>query len=93
MFTKIWNGICAVPRAIGWLINRAWDCVSIPIQWAWENLSGLVSAFHSVFRLERVFWSLLYLVLTVGTYTSYVWCEATINRLDWSLSLAKQELE
>lgn len=76
---KIWAILTVVPR---WVVSA--------IAWAWENLEGFFKAFHSVFKLERLFWSVLYCVIAVGGYTTYAWAIAALNGLDWSLKLARQ---
>jgi len=76
---NLWGIATALPR---WIVSA--------IAWAWQNLEEFFRAFHSVFRLERLFWALLYCVIAVGGYTTYAWAVTAINGLDWSLKLARQ---
>ena len=76
MIKKLWALITAIPKAAGAFVS-----------WLWGNLSDLFSAFHSVFRLERLFWSVLYGVIGVGGYTAYAWLSVTLKGLEWSLQL------
>lgn len=76
---NLWAIATAIPRSIASFLR-----------WLWQNLEEFFSAFHTVFKLERVFWSVLYCVIALGGYTAYAWVITAINGLDWSLKLAKQ---
>lgn len=90
MFKKIWSALTAIPRAICAIVAAIWGSLSAVIMWIWGNLSDFFAAFHSVFRLERLYWSVLYGIIAVGGYTSYAWIKTTLAGLDWALQLSKQ---
>lgn len=83
---KVWRFLTAVPRFVAYL------CAQIGAFFAWigQNLSDLCAAFHSVFRLERLFWSFIYAVLGVGGYTVYTWIITFTSGMDWAIRVIKE---